>query len=227
MKKLKCLIVDDEPLASAVIKRYVENTPFLSLQATFENGWQLQDYLTQNKVDLLFLDIQMPGLDGLTFMKTNNTPAVIFITAHREYAVEAFELAATDYLLKPVSYDRFLSAVNKVSTAAIISAPAPNEIVNSVYVLVDRQMKRLLFAEILYLEAQGDYIKIFLENAPILLTKKTLREMIESLPPDMFFQIHRSFVVNKQHISAYTNDKLQVKDKWLKISRSFKGGLNF
>jgi DNA-binding LytR/AlgR family response regulator len=228
MKHLKCIIIDDEPLAQDVIKNYVEKTPFLVLQQTFENAWQLQSYLLQHTVDLLFLDIQMPGLDGLTFMKSVvNPPAVIFTTAYRDYAVEAFEIAAVDYLLKPISYDRFLKAVNKVSSNMPTINSGEADALQSIYTLIDRQMKRLLLDEILYLEAQGDYVKIYLLNEKAVLTKKTLREFITDLPASSFLQIHRSFVINKKHMTAYTTDRIQIQETWLKVSRSFKGKLNF
>jgi len=227
MKHISCIIVDDEPLARDVIKNYVSNTPFLELRESFENAWELQSYLSDHTVDLIFLDIQMPGLDGLTFMKSvKNPPAVIFITAYRDYAVEAFDVSAVDYLLKPVGYDRFLKAVNKIATHIPEKENTENQPKEAIYTLVDRQMKRLLLSEIIYLEAQGDYVKVFLLDEKPILTKRTLQDIISELPKASFLQIHRSFVINKAHIKAYTTEKIQVQDRWLKISRSFKDSLN-
>jgi DNA-binding LytR/AlgR family response regulator len=227
MKQLKCIIVDDEPLAQDVLRNYINNTPFLELISCFHNAWELQNYLAKHSIDLLFLDIEMPGLDGLTFMKTiKNAPAVIFVTAYRNYAVDAFAVNAVDYLLKPVSFERFLQAVNKIKTEEKHAIEQKTEAPRAIYLLIDRQMKRLLLEEITYFEAQGDYIKIYTLHEKPPLTKRTLRDLLEELPHASFIQIHRSFIINKQHITAYTSDKVQVNGEWLKLSRSFKGSLN-
>lgn len=228
MKQLKCLIVDDEPLAQDVLRAYINNTPFLALSTCFNDAWELQRYLVDHSVDLVFLDIEMPGLDGLTFMKTiKNPPSVIFVTAYREYAVEAFEVNAIDYLLKPVSFERFLVAVNKIKDRGAPLETKGKDSQDSLFLLIDRQMKRLLLEEITYFEAQGDYIKIYSLHEKPQLTKRTLKDMIELIPLETFIQIHRSFIINKKHISAYTHDKVQVNGDWLKVSRSFKSQINF
>ncbi|GAA5034067.1 DNA-binding response regulator [Marivirga lumbricoides] len=230
MQEIKCIIADDEPLARKLITSYVEQTPFLKLKGVFKNSWEVKDFLYSNPVDLILLDIEMPGLDGLTFFKTlNNPPKVIFITAHRDYAVDAFEVNASDYLMKPVAFERFLKALNHVhqiknTASEQVMALATND---HLFISIDRQMQKVFFDEIEFLESMGDYVKFYIGLSKPLITKARLKDFVEKLPSNSFLQIHRSFIINKNKINAYTQDKVKIGDKWLRISRSFKDQLDF
>jgi DNA-binding LytR/AlgR family response regulator len=165
----------------------------------------------------------MPGLDGLTFIKSYQVhPKVIFITAHRKYAVEAFEVKALDYLLKPISFERFLKSVNELDYNSTEVAKKPNHI----FISIDRQQHKILLNEILYIEAKGDYLRFVLEDDKPLLSKMTLKSILDQLP-DNFIQIHRSFIVNQDKISAFQKDKVKIGEEWLTISRSFRADVNF
>lgn len=227
MQTYSCIIADDEPLARQLIQSYVERVPYLNLKGVFKNAWEVRTFLANEQVDLLFLDIEMPGLDGLTMVKSiSKIPYVIFITAHRNYAVEAFEVKALDYLLKPVSFERFLKAIYPIEqnqTPKIDKLEAADHL----FISVDRQMIKILYADILYLEAMGDYVKFYVGKDKPIISKMTLKEAMQHLESSAFVQIHRSFVINKDKILAYTQDKVKIEEVWLKVSRSYKNLLTF
>ncbi len=224
MSEYSCIIADDEPLARQLMKSYVEKVPYLTLKGVFKNAWEVKAFLASKQVDLLLLDIEMPGLDGITMVKSiTNVPYVIFVTAHRNYAVEAFEVRALDYLLKPISFERFLKAIYPIEqTQQTKVQPAA---LDHLFISVDRQMVKIRFREMLYLEAMGDYVKFYLADDKPILSKITLKNIMQQVDPQILIQIHRSFVVNKAKITAYTQDKVKIADVWLKVSRSYKAGL--
>lgn len=233
-KKIICLAVDDEPLALSVLKKYIESVEGLKLVGSCANAVEALQILQQNSVDLLFLDIQMPKIMGTDFIRTlKKPPRVIFTTAHRKYAVEGFELDAVDYLLKPISFERFLKAVNKVLQTEI---QAPDSAFYStdtfaessstcLYVRADRKMVKILLNDILYIEGLNDYIKI-ITAAKTIVTKHLLSSLEETLPKDAFIRIHRSFIIAVNKIDSFNADTIQIGEKELPVGRLFKHDVN-
>jgi DNA-binding LytR/AlgR family response regulator len=233
-KKIICLAVDDEPLALSILKKYIESVESLELVGCCENAVQALQLLQQYPVDLIFLDIQMPRIMGTEFIRTlKKSPKIIFTTAYRKYAVEGFELDAVDYLLKPISFERFLKAVNKVLQT---NFNAPDSIYHSsdsythsspacLYFRVDRKMVKVLLDEILYIEGSSDYIKIYTHSKTIM-TKHLISSLEETLPKDIFIRIHRSFIISANKIDSYTADLIHIGKKELPIGRLFKQNVN-
>jgi DNA-binding LytR/AlgR family response regulator len=233
-KKIICLAVDDEPLALSVLKKYIGSVECLELAGSCANAVQALQMLQQNHVDLIFLDIQMPQIMGTDFIRTlKKSPKIIFTTAYRKYAIEGFELDAVDYLLKPISFERFLKAVNKVLQTDI-NAPDSvyhttdliSESSNScLYVRADRKMIKVLLNDILYIEGLSDYVKI-ITKAKTIVTKQLISALEETLPKDNFIRIHRSFIIAINKIDSYNADSIQIGNKELPISRLFKQNVN-
>ncbi|MDQ3843032.1 MAG: LytTR family DNA-binding domain-containing protein [Bacteroidota bacterium] len=227
---IKCLAVDDEPLALSVLQKYIAAVPALELTGSCANAVEALQTLQQQTVDLLFLDIQMPQILGTDFMRTlKKPPKVIFTTAFRKYAVEGFELDAVDYLLKPISFERFLKAVNKVLQTNIEAISAEfqtqdniSEPANAaIYVRADRKMVKVLLNDILYIEGLNDYVKIITTGRTIV-TKQLLSALEETLPKDLFIRIHRSFIAAISKIDSYNADFVEIGKRELPIGRLFK-----
>src|SRR5579862_356419 len=232
--RIICLAVDDEPPALEVIKKYISLVPSLELAGTCINAVEALAMLRQNQIDLLFLDIQMPQILGTDFVRTlKNPPKVIFTTAFRKFAVEGFELDAVDYLLKPISFERFLKAVNKVLQTEIQSPDSAYHSAdtlaessgNCLYVRANRKMVKILLNDILYIEGLNDYIKI-IASAKTIVTKHLLSSLEETLPKDAFIRIHRSFIIAVNKIDSYDADTIQIGEKELPIGRLFKHDVN-
>lgn len=226
------MAVDDEPPALNVLKNHIESVPTLELAATCNNAVEALDKLQQHSIDLLFLDIQMPQILGTDFIRTlKNPPKVIFTTAYRKFAVEGFELNAVDYLLKPISFERFLKAVSKVMD---ITLPLPSNGLSEsssangmgspdkhLYFRADRKMVKVMLDEILYIESLKDYVKI-VTKANTVITKQPISSLEEMLPRDGFVRIHRSFIVALSKIESYNHEVIVVNKKELPISRMYK-----
>jgi DNA-binding LytR/AlgR family response regulator len=229
-KKIKCLVVDDEPPAREILKQHIAGVEALELTGTCANAVEAISFLKDNPVDLIFLDIQMPQLLGTNFIRTlKNPPKVIFTTAFRKYALEGFELDAVDYLLKPISLERFLKGVNKVLqinfSADHTSSPVienHKEPANSfLYFRADRKMVKVFFSDILFIEALKDYIKIVTQNK-VIVTKYVLTTLAELLPADEFLRIHKSYIVAINKIESFNADTIQIAKHELPIGRLHK-----
>jgi DNA-binding LytR/AlgR family response regulator len=223
---IKCIIVDDEPLAIEIVESYVQKVEQLQLVSTFRNAVSAFTFLQQHSVDLIFLDIQMPKLSGIDFLKTlKHPPKVIFTTAFREYAIEGFELEIVDYLLKPIPFDRFLKAVAKVlhQPSPSPGTPVKQEVIsdNYVYFKVDKKMIKTKMAEVLYIESIKDYVKVITSGKEIV-TQQKISYLEESLPRAQFLRIHRSFIVNLEKIDAYSATDVEIGKHNIPIGRNYK-----
>lgn len=223
---MKCIIVDDEPLAIEIMESYVSKVEQLTLEATFRNAVSAFTYLQQNNIDLIFLDIQMPKLSGIDFLKTlRNPPKIIFTTAFRDYAIEGFDLEVADYLLKPIPFDRFLKAVAKVlHQPTVTSAPTPGKTEagdNYVFFKVDKKMIKTKMTDILYIESVKDYVKVKTGDKEIV-TQQKISYLEESLPKEQFLRIHRSFIVNREKIDAYSATDVEIGKIHVPIGRNYK-----
>ncbi len=224
MSKIKCIIVEDEPLAVKVLSDYISQTPFLELQGTFKDAILATDYLRHNQTDLIFLDIHLPKLKGIAFLKTlTNPPAVIVTTAYHQYAVEGFSLNVTDYLLKPFEFERFLVAVNKVKTAQKKQQQSNEAAGLKDYLFLNVQKKKvkILFSDIVYVESQREYIKIVTTKKEYI-SKLSTHEIEDILPPNLFKRIHRSFIVSVNKIDSYTSEMVELNGISIPIGRGYK-----
>jgi len=224
MSKIKCIIIEDEPLAVKVLSDYILQVPFLDLQGTFKDAIHATDYLRNNNVNLIFLDIHLPKLKGMAFLKTlTNPPAVIITTAYHQYAVEGFNLNVLDYLLKPFDFERFLKAVTKVKTAErekqkLNESP---EIKDFIFLNVQKKKVKILFSEILYIESQQEYIKIITTKNEYI-SKMSTHEIEALLPANLFIRIHRSFIISISKIESYTAEIVEINGVSIPIGRGYK-----
>lgn len=228
-KKTICLAVDDEPPALEVLKKYIGSVQSLELAATCSDAVEALNFLQHRLVDLIFLDIKMPELLGTDFVRTlKNPPKVIFTTAYRKFAVEGFELDAVDYLLKPISFERFLKAVNKTLDLTVpILTPKEHSKVGKqdfIYIRVERKIVKVSTDDIYYIEALKDYVKIVITGRTFT-TKQTISSLEETLPLDRFVRIHRSFIVAIQRIDAFTREIIEIAQRQLPISRMYRQGV--
>ncbi|HET6557516.1 MAG TPA: response regulator transcription factor [Prolixibacteraceae bacterium] len=222
MRNWKCLIVDDEPLAIKILKGYVEALEYLEIIGTCNNAFQVIDMLNKKKVDLIFLDINMPKLLGTQLLKTiTHPPKVIFTTAHKDYAIEAFELDAIDYLLKPVSFERFLKAVNKFCQINNVEALQYGNTPGFLYFRADRKMVKVYLKDITYIESFKDYIVIHRQNNVDLKLKYAIGTVENMLPKNLFLRIHRSFIVSIKKVTAFTNNEVEIGKIELPIGKSY------
>jgi len=224
MSKINCIIVEDEPLAIKVLTDYVSQVPFLELKGAFKDAILATEFLRNNTVDLIFLDIHLPKLKGMAFLKTlTHPPAVIITTAYHQYAVEGFELNVTDYLLKPFEFERFLVAVNKVRTGetATQQASEAHEAKDFIFLNVQKKKVKISFSDIIYIESQREYIRIVTTKKEWL-SKMSTHEIEDLLPAAQFKRIHRSFIVSVSRIESYTAEAVEVNGVSIPIGRGYK-----
>ena len=228
MSKIRCIIIEDEPLATKVLTDYIAETPFLELQMTFKDAILATDFLRQNSTDLIFLDIHLPRLKGMAFLKTlANPPAVIITTAYHQYAVEGFNLDVKDYLLKPIEFERFLIAVNKVNRAqaqvlaALPPTHPPEKEKDYLFINVQKRKVKILFSEIVYVESQREYIKIVTTREQFI-SKMSTGEIEDILPERLFRRVHRSFIIALDKIGSYTAEMVEVSGVQIPIGRGYR-----
>lgn len=226
MQKITCLIVEDEPLAAEVLEDYIKQVPFLVLTGISEDAIFALEILQREKIDLIFLDIHLPKLKGLDFIKTLKLPPYIIITsAYQDYALQGYELNVVDYLLKPIEFNRFIAAANKaqrqIELSRLISSPQANNEHPFLFFNVGKKKVKIFFDEILYIESLKEYIKIVSRDKSIL-TKFQLGQTEDLLKNSNFLRIHRSFIVAKDKIDAFTATDVEIQGKLIPIGRSYK-----
>jgi DNA-binding LytR/AlgR family response regulator len=223
--KIHCLIVDDEPLAIDVLVSHISNIPGLEIAGTCSNAFEAMEKLKEKQVDLMFLDVRMPKLMGHEFYRTlRNPPKVIFTTAHKEFAVDAFDLEAVDYLLKPITMERLIKAVNRISTAPLPVSTEENHLLETegfLYFRSERKMIKVNYNEILYIESMKDYVRVVREKDKPILVKQSISSVEDSLPAHLFMRIHRSYIVSLQKIKAFTNHDVEIGGKEIPIGRLY------
>lgn len=225
---VRCLIVENEPLAARLLEKHIAQFSQLTLAGSAWNAFEAFELLKQESVDLIFLDIQMPGLTGIDFIKSmSNPPDVIFTTAYREYAVESYELDAVDYLLKPITIDRFFRAIQKYLQRRESPAPqrppipTPEEgVPDHLYVNANRKHVKIVFEDVLFIESLKDYIRIHTTGQAVV-TKEKISAFEDQLP-DYFLRIHRSFIVNTRQVTAFTANDVEIGDREIPIGVSYK-----
>jgi len=223
---MKTIAIDDEPLALALVSDYIKKTGILQLVATFDNPLDAVDFLCTETVDLIFLDIQMPELTGIEFIKTlPNAPKIIFTTAYEKYALEGFKVNAVDYLLKPFSYQEFLISVQKAKKLVDLENHARHEPEPGQFLFVksDYKIRKINFDDILYIEGLKDYIKVYLSiKEPPILSINTIKSLELKLPSDRFMRVHRSYIVNLQKIQTIERSRIVFGKSYIPVSDQYK-----
>jgi DNA-binding LytR/AlgR family response regulator len=228
MRKLDCIIVDDEPIARDILKNYVQRIPMLNLVKSCINATEAYEAIYAGNIDLMFLDIRMPVISGIEFLRSlRHPPAVIFTTAHADFALEGYDLDAVDYLLKPIVFERFSRSVQKVADRMSAEKPAGRQPVGQpdhMFIKVDDQLIRINYDDINYIKAEKDFCMIFLENKRLLVGNQ-LKFFEETLPEDLFFRIHRSYIVSLKKIQAIKGNVVVAGGEELPVSSSYKNEL--
>ncbi len=223
MSQYKCIIIEDEPLAQNVLKKYIADHPRLKLIAIYGDALEAHAMLNQQIIHILFLDINLPKLSGINFIKSLvQSPLVIFTTAYPEFAVEGFELNAVDYLLKPFSFERFLKAVNKAFEKLDASHPI-NERNKTPFIFLkaDKKIHKVDLGNIHYIEAVGDYMKVITDTGQ-LIVNETMKKLQEELPTDSFIRVHKSFIISRNRIKFIEGNYVQVEQKSIPIGATYR-----
>lgn len=228
MKKYNCIIVDDEPLAVEAVELLLENYPDFNIVAKCSDALSAFGALNEFRVDLMFLDIQMPKITGVEFLKNlKHPPKVIFTTAYSEYALEGFELDVIDYLLKPISDERFMKAIDKFcritknSGSESLHEKVDENKAGAIFIRVDRKTHRVNPEDIYYVESMKDYVKVFTGNA-VLITKSNIGKFLEKLPVEKFIRIHKSYIINLDKFTSYDNSGITIMGKELPFGYTYK-----
>lgn len=225
MKKLHCLIVEDEPLAAEVLTDYVRQVPFLNFLSWCSDAVKAMQVLREQHVDVIFLDLHLPAIKGFELLKTlSHKPQIIITTAYHEYALQGYEWQVTDYLVKPIEFSRFLQATNKLITPVALQQPSFASSVKPsgyIFVTADKKQVKILFAELLFIESQKDYLKIVMKNKT-LVTRQTMHEMEQLLPAGQFIRIHRSYLVSKDAIEKWDAAEIEISGQSVPIGRNYR-----
>ena len=224
---IRCIAIDDEPLALKQISSYIDKTPFLELVSSHSSAFEAMEALKDKSIQLMFIDINMPDLNGMDFVKSlSEKPYIIFTTAYSEYAIEGFQVDATDYLLKPISYNNFLKAANKVNEIVSLKANINSEKVkvsnNYIFVKSEYKLIRIDFADIRYIESMHEYIRIHLINDKPIMTLLSMKNIEEQLPSYTFMRVHRSFIVNLEKIKVIERNRIVFDNVYIPISEQYK-----
>jgi len=233
---IRCAIIDDEHLARQYMKDYVSRIPFLELEGEYNSPMKIMDALYQGRIDLLFLDIQMPDISGLDFLRSlEQKPYVVLTTAYKEFALEGYELEVTDYLLKPFSFDRFLKAANKVYQAmsqreqagASGTDPEQKTDFKEDYLVIraDRKLYKINYEDLIYIEGQKAYVTFHSENNKRITALASLKELEEKLPAGQFMRIHKSYIVSVKKIDALEGNQLEVAGEMLPVGKNYRSAV--
>ncbi len=225
---IRTIAIDDEPLALQLVNSYISKTPFLEAVASFDNPLDAMDFLSANPVDLIFLDIQMPDLTGIEFSRIlENKPKIVFTTAYAKYALEGFKVDAVDYLLKPFSYEEFLTAARKAEKLIKLEKAAQNEEVEAnnefLFLKSDYKIRRINFNDIRYIEGLKDYVKVYLQNEPKpVMSLSSLKALETKLPESKFMRVHRSYIVNLDKIEIIERGRVVFDKTYIQVSDQYK-----
>lgn len=221
MDKIRCMVVDDEPLAIEILEAYIDKVPWLNFVGSFDKGVEAIEQINNNEVDLLFLDIQMPDLSGMQVAQLIGKKCdVIFTTAYHQYAVEGFELEAKDYLLKPISFERFLKSVQRIKES---HAPLQKKTEDVVFVKTEYKTKKIRLSDILYIEGMKDYLRIVTTKEKVMILQ-SFSKLLPTLPSHRFSRVHKSFVIALDSIDIIEKNKVKISEQWIPIGESFKEG---
>ena len=217
---IRCALIDDEPLSRDILRQFITDHPDIQLVSEYKDALEAMSGLEQKPVDLLFLDINMPKLSGVNFYKSLVIkPLVIFTTAYPEFALEGFELNAVDYLMKPIPFERFLQAIQKVKER--INGNGSSAIVEHIMLKVDKKLYRTAFEDILFFEAFGDYVKVHLKDQVLIITH-TMKRLLTELPSDQFIRTHKSFIINRSKVEFIEGNQLKVGEQMVSIGQVYR-----
>lgn len=226
---IRYLIIDDEPIAHTIIEEYCNMLPNMQLKKNCYDALEALDYLRDHTVDLIFLDLNMPKLKGFEFLKTlASPPKIIVTTAYQQYAIEGYELNIIDYLLKPFGFERFLKAINKISslTSKVSINPVEDEHSESIFLRADKKHIQIFIGMILYVEASGNYVKVITKNDNAIIVREKLSDLMELLPKNDFMQVHKSFAVAIKHIKSVEGNRIKISDFTVPIGKLYKMNVN-
>lgn len=224
---IRCIAIDDEPLALDIIRDFAERVPFLELRQQFTSALKAIDYLQTEKPDLIFLDIQMPDMTGIELLNSlNHKPLIIFTTAYSEYALDGFNLRAVDYLLKPFLFERFMQSVLRAKELLDARNPISNNLHDSFFVKANYQMVKIIFDEILFIEGLKDYLKIRKSDGSNIVAHKSMKTIMEELPPNKFMRVHRSFIISLDKIDALGKNHVTIGKNKIPVSEFYRDDFN-